>query len=233
MKQQIEQIIKAITNKRNELVDEARNKFDNIQISDRKSPSVPKQGKRHQTPPISYILYGVGGLSLISALCADSDETGTKITMGIICAACIVGGYALGQKSASKSPVKTTTNSANTFRGTKDFVANNVSKSVELVVKAWDNFMASKKAEIQRLLRESAIPQDKLDELISKTLFTETIDVSLMDYKAKLAGVAEDADEAQNLKRVKQECRDSFIAKIDEAANKQIAAYKSILDGIN
>jgi len=218
MKQKIEEIINAIEQEKNSLVRNANAVFDSIVISTESVPQVQQQSK---TPPISYILYGVGAVSLLTALTANTDSRlGSICVGGLIAGACVVGAKKFQNKPTAQKPTSTSSQSTSSIK------SKIIDKSLTLIsdsVNRWDNFMTQKKMEIQNAIQSSGMSDSQKESAMSKTYFYEIISYSLPDSLSFASSNSELA--AQKIR-----CQQEFVNVIKTVADKQISIYKEVLN---
>jgi len=238
MKEKIEQIIQSIVKKQNALKDNAREQIEAIPINQTKNEA--PQPATHSTPPISYILYGIAALAFIFMICTggaseaasggESGNVGLKIFWGVICALCAFGGYYISNKRATSSPSSSTP--IISLSEKKSYMIKRISSCTKMTADSWDTFMTGRKNDIQKVLQEGGLSREQLDDVLPKTYMTEIINFSVLDVMSRINNVADNASGINTLIEIKEDCKKKLCAKIDEAANKQIATYKLILRSI-
>lgn len=222
MKEKINQLNQSIAEKRDRLKEKAGRYFDAIIIPSGTSSSQTRQdrdSKNESTPPISYILYGVAGLSAIGAMASDS-----KILCLGVAAASAFGGYKLS-KSGSKITSTHTTKTTLNISSFKNDITSKVLDSVKKITNEWESFMELKQKEIQSAIASSSLSDSQKDELTSKTYLYEVIDISISDFSTLMNSSVSALDVKQSLDSYKLK----LLTAIDDAANKQMNKYKSII----
>lgn len=222
MKEIIDQVNQSIAEKRDRLKEKAERYFDSIIIPSETSSFQTWQdrySKNGTTPPISYILYGVSGLSAIGALASDS-----KILCLALAIASAFGGYKLsksGSKKTSTQPTKSTLN----ISSLKNDITSKVLDAVKKITNEWENFMELRQKEVQSAIASSFLSDSQKDELTSKTYVYEVIDISISEFSTLMNS----AVSAEDVKQCFDSYKSKFFTAIDEAANKQMNKYKSII----
>lgn len=217
MKEKINQINFSIEEKRDRLKEKVERYFSAITIP---SSCVQKtsQTKTHSTPPISYILYGIAGLSAFGALCTDSKVLCLGLTV-----ASAFGGYKMSRTidNVSSSAGLNTNLDISTL---KNDIISKVLDAVKKTTNEWESFMELKQKEIQNEISLSSLPESQKDEMISKIFIYEVIDINISYFSSmiKTSVSVSDIKTQMNLYKTK------FLSAIDDAASRQISKYKSI-----
>lgn len=217
MKTKIDNVNKAIANKRDALKKDTEKYFSEINVH--QNTDVRPSGNREtKKPPISYILYGIAGISAIGAVVSDS-----KIICLGVAALSVFGGYRLSKlRNTKKIKVPTNTN----ISTIKNDVAAKILETVRKVTQSWENFSESAQKDVQDAIMQSVLSNSMKEELSSKTFIYEVIDINISDFTALL-------NSADNIKEIEQGLflyKQKLLSALDLAANKQIAKYKSIVD---
>lgn len=215
MKEFIDQMNLAISNKRDRLKERADRLLSTIEI-----PTVIVSNSVQQTPktpPISYILYGVAGLSAIGALASDS-----KILFVGLAAASAYGGYKLSQNISSQASSNQT--SMPNINDIKNTVSAKVVDVVKSTTQEWESFMSAKQKELQNAIFNSPFSEAEKNNMTSKTFVYEVINISLLDFSNSISAVLD----AFALKSALYAYKDKLLNAIDVAANRQMTKYSSI-----
>lgn len=170
-------------------------------------------------PPISYILYGVSGLSAIGVLMAES-----KLLYLCAAAASAYGGYRLSKRSHdTTSP--TSSSSKSDLGSLKNEVTSKVLKIVKNIAAEWEVFMEQKQKEIQSVISVSTLSNSEKDFLTSKVFIYEIIDISVSEFSSMLNSISN----SSNIKIQLDLYKSKFLSAIDSATMKQITKYNSII----
>lgn len=218
MKDILNQIVQSIEQKRDILKDKTEKYFASITIpSINTLPQKNSVNKSKSIPPISYILYGVSGLSVVGAIASDS-----KLLCLVAAAASAFGGYALSNSGVTnrRQPNSTKDN----IEAIKSGVVSKVLDSVKMITHEWEEFMEFKQKEIQSAISQSSLSESDKDSLLAKTFIYEVIDVSISEFTS----IASKAIDVVRLKQSIQLYMEKVKSAIDKAANIQISKYKSI-----
>ncbi|MDD7632231.1 MAG: hypothetical protein PUK64_09645 [bacterium] len=218
MEERINQINLSIDEKRNRLKEKAELCFASITIPS-STGTEPNEGIKQgsKIPPVSYLLYGIAGLSAIGAIVSDSK----MLCLGIA-AASAFGGYKLSQVQKSNTTVGTSTDK--NWVSVKNEVVTKVLDIVKRTTNEWESFMESKQKEVQEIIAHSSLEDPQKEELSSKLFLYEVIDISVSEFSAMMNTVASVSDIRQKLSIYKSK----LLTSIDEAASRQIAKYKTV-----
>lgn len=219
MKENISIINQSIEEKRNRLKEKAERYFASITIS----PNCNQLQKEVTTtngniPPISYILYGSALLAGIGAIASEAKALCLSIS-----AASAFGGYKL-----SKCP---TSNKASIMHSNvnigfiKNDVTSNVLDSVKKITQEWEEFMELKQREVQSAISSSSLSDSEKDSMASKVFIYEVIDISISEFSSAMNASTNTTDIKNNLSAYKAK----VISAIEQAANKQISKYESLV----
>ncbi|MGM9872087.1 MAG: hypothetical protein ACI30X_01340 [Muribaculaceae bacterium] len=217
MKDILNQIVQSIEQKRDILKDKTEKYFASINIpSINTLPQKSSVNKSKSIPPISYILYGVSGLSVVGAIASDSK------LLCLVAAASAFGGYALSNSGVTnrRQPNSIKVN----IEAIKTGVVSKVLDSVKMITHEWEEFMEFKQKEIQSAISQSSLSESDKDSLLAKTFIYEVIDVSISEFTS----IASKAIDVVRLKQSIQLYMEKVKSAIDKAANIQISKYKSI-----
>ncbi|MBR5716971.1 MAG: hypothetical protein IKX59_10325 [Bacteroidales bacterium] len=220
MKEKIDQIVLSIEEKRSRLKEKADRYFATIEIPSEDASQSSKQKKNEEhVPPISFVLYGIAGLSTLAAFSTDDY----KVLYLCIAAASAFGGYKLSKTGG----VSTHSSSSKTFvnlGSLKNVIISRVFDSVKKTTTEWESFMELKQKEIQSTISMSSFNEAKKDEMFSQTFVFEVIDISLSEFSSMMNSAISVSDIKQKLADYKSK----LLSSIDAAADKQIAKYKSL-----
>lgn len=218
MKEKINQINHSIEEKRDRLKEKAERYFAAIIIP---SNSTIQQREvttnRGNIPPISYILYGIAGLSAVGTLASDS-----KVLCLGIAAASAYGGYKLS-KSTTSNKVSIQSSNIN-ISSTKNEVTSKVLDAVKHITQEWDEFMEIKQREVQSAISSSSLSDSEKESMSSKVFIYEVIDISISEFASMINPISTES----NLKTQLDLYKRKVLSAIDSAVMKQIAKYESI-----
>lgn len=221
MKEKIIQINQSIEEKRDRLKEKSERYFASITIpSDTISSQHHNTNKSQNKPPISYILYGVAGLSAITAMVSDS-----KIPLLGIAAASAFGGYRLSKLEHSNT-TKSSSNSSININSLKNEITSKVLDSVKNITEEWESFMELKQKEIQNVIASSVLDENQKDALLSKIYLYEVIDISIADFTLKANSIIK----VSELKTQLNSYKSKLLSAIDSVAFKQISKYNSLIN---
>lgn len=218
MKEKIEKINTLIVEKRDRLKEKTGRYFDSVIAPASPSISSASQSKQGNIPPISYILYGIAGISAFFAVTTDSKMLYTGIA-----AASAFGGYKLSQNGRSSESLSDEI--VPTLSTVKTNATSEVVESVKKITKEWDEFMELKQKEMQMLIDMSSIDKSQKDSLASKIFIYEVIDISIAEFLNIINSATDEADIKQKINTYKEQ----VLNAIDNTANKQIAKYSSLI----
>lgn len=219
MKEQINQINRSIADKRDRLKEKAERYFAAIVLpSD--TPAAHRQQPKggRTTPPISYILYGIAGLSTVAALASDS-----KILCLGVAAASAFGGYRLSQSTSAGNTAPASDAGMNIGLLKNEIIAK-VLDAVKKTTGEWESFMEAKQKEVQATIAASSLNDGQKDEMASKTFLYEVIDISLSEFTSMMNAVATPSD----IRQCMAAYQSKLLAAIDTAATKQMSNYNSL-----
>lgn len=222
MKEKIIQINQSIEEKRVRLKEKSERYFASITIpSDSMSSRHYSNTNRGQSkPPISSILYGVAGLSAITAMVSDS-----KIPLLAIAAASAFGGYRLS-KSGCSNFTKSTSSSSFNINSLKNEITSKVLDSVKNITEEWESFMDLKQKEIQNVIISSTLNDNQKDVLLSKIYLYEVIDISIADFTLKANSIVNISE----LKTLIDSYKFKLISAIDSVVIKQTSKYNALMN---
>ena len=217
MKEKINQINRSIEETRDRLKEKVERYFLAITVPNGQLPQQSVQGSKDaKTPPISYMLYGVAGLSFILMIASESSESSesSKLLYLAAAAACAYGGYKLSRK-----------NKSNTSASSSSQVLDIDSLKNDVRTKEWEQFMEVNQKEVQSAISSSSLSEAEKDSLLSKVYVYEVIGISLSDFLFML-------NAAKDLSAIKQSIasyKAMLLDAIDKAAEKQIGKYNSLI----
>lgn len=219
MQNKVNSIIQAIETKRLKLRQDAERDFSSISISvpsnSFNTQSVPKS----TTPPISYILYGLAGVSAVGVLGSDSGFS--KLLCCGIAAACVYGGYKFTNTKSTNQTVPNTSVSIDTQ---KNEVKSKIVESVKRITSEWESFMEIQQKDLQNAILSSGHSEQEKDNMQSKVFVYEIIDFSLSDVNRAISSVTDSTGLKQQVLSIKNK----MLSAIDNAVNKQMEKYRSV-----
>ena len=230
MKEKINQINRSIEETRDRLKEKVERYFLAITVPNGQLPQQSVQGSKDaKTPPISYMLYGVAGLSFILMIASESSESSesfesSKLLYLAAAAACAYGGYKLSHKNKSNTSASSSSQVLD-IDSLKNDVRTKVRESVTKTTKEWEQFMEMNQKEVQSAISSSSLNEAEKDSLLSKVYVYEVIGISLSDFLFML-------NAAKDLSAIKQSIasyKAMLLDAIDKAAEKQIGKYNSLL----
>ena len=228
MKEKINQINRSIEETRDRLKEKVERYFLTITVPNGQLPQQSVQGSKDaKTPPISYMLYGVAGLSFILMIASESSESfeSSKLLYLAAAAACAYGGYKFSHKNKSNTSASTSSQVLD-IDSLKNDVRTKVRESVTKTTKEWEQFMEMNQKEVQSAISSSSLNEAEKDSLLSKVYVYEVIGISLSDFLFML-------NAAKDLSAIKQSIasyKAMLLDAIDKAAEKQIGKYNSLID---
>lgn len=232
MKEKINQINRSIEETRDRLKEKVERYFLAITVPNGQLPQQSVQGSKDaKTPPISYMLYGVAGLSFILMIASESSEASedskllySKLLYLAAAAACAYGGYKFSHKNKSNTSASTSSQVLN-IDSLKNEVTAKIIESVKKTSKEWEQFMKMNQKEVQSAISSSTLSEAEKDSLLSKVYVYEVIGISLSDFLFML-------NAAKDLSAIKQSIasyKAMLLDAIDKAAEKQIGKYNSLI----
>lgn len=227
MKEKINQINRSIEETRDRLKEKVERYFLAITVPNGQLPQQSVQGRKDaKTPPISYMLYGVAGLSVILMIVSESSESSesSKLLYLAAAAACAYGGYKLSHKNKSNTSASSSSQVLD-IDSLKNEVRTKVRESVTKTTKEWEQFMEMNQKEVQSAISSSSLNEAEKDSLLSKVYVYEVIGISLSDFLFML-------NAAKDLSAIKQSIasyKAMLLDAIDKAAEKQIGKYNSLI----
>ena len=227
MKEKINQINRSIEETRDRLKEKVERYFLAITVPNGQLPQQSVQGNKDaKTPPISYMLYGVAGLSFILMIASESSESSesSKLLYLAAAAACAYGGYKLSHKNKSNTSASSSSQVLD-IDSLKNDVRTNVRESVTKTTKEWEQFMEMNQKVVQSAISSSSLNEAEKDSLLSKVYVYEVIGISLSDFLFML-------NAAKDLSAIKQSIasyKAMLLDAIDKAAERQIGKYNSLI----
>lgn len=230
MKEKINQINRSIEETRDRLKEKVERYFLAITVPNGQLPQQSVQrSKDAKTPPISYMLYGVAGLSFILTIASEASEASeaskaSKLLYLAAAAACAYGGYKLSHKNKSNTSASSSSQVLD-IDSLKNDVRTKVRESVTKTTKEWEQFMEMNQKEVQSAISSSSLNEAEKDSLLSKVYVYEVIGISLSDFLFML-------NAAKDLSAIKQSIasyKAMLLDAIDKAAEKQIGKYNSLI----
>lgn len=233
MKEKINQINRSIEETRDRLKEKVERYFLAITVPNGQLPQQSVQrSKDAKTPPISYMLYGVAGLSFILTIASIASEASeaseaskaSKLLYLAAAAACAYGGYKLSHKNKSNTSASSSSQVLD-IDSLKNDVRTKVRESVTKTTKEWEQFMEMNQKEVQSVISSSSLNEAEKDSLLSKVYVYEVIGISLSDFLFML-------NAAKDLSAIKQSIasyKAMLLDAIDKATEKQIGKYNSLI----
>lgn len=227
MKEKINQINRSIEETRDRLKEKVERYFLAITVPNGQLPQQSVQrSKDAKTPPISYMLYGVAGLSFILTIASEASEASkaSKLLYLAAAAACAYGGYKLSHKNKSNTSASSSSQVLD-IDSLKNDVRTKVRESVTKTTKEWEQFMEMNQKEVQSAISSSSLNEAEKDSLLSKVYVYEVIGISLSDFLFML-------NAAKDLSAIKQSIASykvMLLDAIDKATEKQIGKYNSLI----
>lgn len=233
MKEKINQINRSIEETRDRLKEKVERYFLAITVPNGQLPQQSVQrSKDAKTPPISYMLYGVAGLSFIltiasiASIASEASEASkaSKLLYLAAAAACAYGGYKLSHKNKSNTSASSSSQVLD-IDSLKNDVRTKVRESVTKTTKEWEQFMEMNQKEVQSAISSSSLNEAEKDSLLSKVYVYEVIGISLSDFLFML-------NAAKDLSAIKQSIASykvMLLDAIDKATEKQIGKYNSLI----
>lgn len=233
MKEKINQINRSIEETRDRLKEKVERYFLAITVPNGQLPQQSVQrSKDAKTPPISYMLYGVAGLSFILTIASIASEASeaseaskaSKLLYLAAAAACAYGGYKLSHKNKSNTSASSSSQVLD-IDSLKNDVRTKVRESVTKTTKEWEQFMEMNQKEVQSAISSSSLNEAEKDSLLSKVYVYEVIGISLSDFLFML-------NAAKDLSAIKQSIASykvMLLDAIDKATEKQIGKYNSLI----
>lgn len=218
MKEKIEKINTSIEEKRERMKEKVERYFSSITIPSKStSTKGSHKAKKGGVPPVSYILYGIAGVSIIGAMTTDCPKL---LCLGVA-ATSAFGGYKLSQnKDVKASP----NNESINLMSVKNEITSKVIDSVKKITSEWEEFMELKQKEIQTYISVSTLDDDQKNSMSSKIFIYEVIDINLSDFSQMMNSVTNSSEIREKVDSYKA----NFLSEIDIAVDKQIAKYKSL-----
>lgn len=230
MKEKINQINRSIEETRDRLKEKVERYFLAITVPNGQLPQQSvRRSKDAKTPPISYMLYGVAGLSFILTIASIASEASeaskaSKLLYLAAAAACAYGGYKLSHKNKSNTSASSSSQVLD-IDSLKNDVRTKVRESVTKTTKEWEQFMEMNQKEVQSAISSSSLNEAEKDSLLSKVYVYEVIGISLSDFLFML-------NAAKDLSAIKQSIASykvMLLDAIDKATEKQIGKYNSLI----
>lgn len=218
MKDYIDNINCEIIAKSNQLKKEVNLGFSEIVLPNA-LPSVNNSNSHQSSPPISYILYGVAGLSALGALTISEFKW---IGLGLT-AFCAFGGYKLSKQNKKQADKKTQDINLDEL---KNAVSSKVLSILKNVSGEWDDFMQETKTSLPQMINNSGMSLSQKDEMMNKIFIHEVFDIRMIDFNNQMNNV----NSISELKTTIESFKSKLLIAIDNTANKQISKYNSMLN---
>jgi len=179
MKEKVKNINLLISEKRDGLKQKADVYFSSI-IGAIRPTNLAVQTEKKSIPPISYILYGVAAFSALGTVFSES-----KLLCSGLGLACAFAGYRLAQNAESSSR-QSELSAEDSLNNLKTDVPSMVLNSIKKITNEWDGFMTLEQKEIQSLINDTPMDEDKRDTLITKVFMYEVIDISIAEFSSAI-----------------------------------------------
>lgn len=227
MKEKIEKINNAIDEKRERLKEKAERYFAVISVPSAVSNNaVARTTETKKTPLLSYILYGVTGLSAIGAFMTDASESSSsKILLLGVAVASAIGGFAVSKSAGQRKPTGGNAPAAS-ITTVRNEVEAKVLDAVKKVTNEWEEFMELKQKDLRLYIEASQQDNGRKDTLLSKIFLYEIIDISTNEFYRMITAASTSAEIKQQLEAY----RAKLFSAIDRAADKQKAKYRSLCE---
>ena len=218
MEEQVKQINKAIADKRDILKEHAKMYFDALKVSTNTKEAADHNTTQKGIPPISYILYGIAGLSAVGTIASDS-----KLLCTGLAAASAFGGYKLSKNRTTNTKNISTNSNVSTNKSKNEIISKAID-AIKNTTKEWEEFMEVKQNEIQSAIDTSSLDENQKNSLSSKVFVYEIIDINIYE----LSNMINTAKSADDTNKVISLYKDKLLTAIDKAAASQIAKYKDL-----
>lgn len=218
MEEKVNQINKAIEDKRDILKEHAKMYFDALKVSTNTKEAADHNTTQKGIPPISYILYGIAGLSAVGTIASDS-----KLLCIGLAAASAFGGYKLSKHRTTNTKNISTNSNVSTNKSKNEIISKAID-AIKNTTKEWEEFMEVKQNEIQSAIDTSSLDENQKDSLSSKVFVYEIIDINIYE----LSNMINTAKSADDTNKVISLYKDKLLTAIDKAAASQIAKYKDL-----
>ena len=219
MKSKVNIIVQAVEQKRLELKRNVETLFSTISVQQPTNIVSAKPNKGKKTPPISYLLYGLAGISAIGIISGDSGIS--KLLCLGVSAASVYGGYRLSNSAPSNSV------SANTIcniETVKNEIKSKIVGTIKRITTEWDDFMEIQQKELLSAIQDSDYSERDKDAMLSKVFVYEVIDISLSEVNRTIS----DVTDLESLKHQILHIKSRVITAIDESINQQVCKYQSV-----
>ena len=218
MKEKIQQINQTVKEKGERLKEKVERNFSVVVIPSSVPTSIKHASTTQKIPPISYILYGVAGLSMIGVFSSDS-----KILCALLAAASAYGGYKLSKNNIPETNSQHINQYAS-VDSQKNEITTKVIDIVKKITKEWEEFMEYKQKEIQQTISLSDCSSSQKDEMTSKIFLYEVIDINLLEFSDALTNATSPSEINTKVEAYKKK----LLSAIDSAVAKQVAKYDSL-----
>jgi hypothetical protein len=221
MREIINSKVSSIESKGSQLKEKAERSFGAITVTTASAVNV-RNANSKKTPPISYILYGIAGVSALGFLSVESGFS--KLLCAGLAAASAYGGYNISNATTRQSSCHQTADF--NIMSVKNGVSTKVIEAVKQITREWEEFMTAEQRDLQRQIHQLNLDAAKEDSILSKISVYEVIDISLSDFNSMVNRV----NDSVTLKQQVEAFKVKLIRAIDNAVNKQIAKYRSICE---
>lgn len=220
MKEKINQINQSIEEKSSCLKEKAERYFTSITVPlDNSLQQRYIDNKSKSIPPISYILYGITGLSAIGLLASNS-----KCFFLCVAAASAFCGYKLSKRKPIHNGDISIHSQNSNLGSIKNEITSKVLESVKKITQEWEEFMELKQRELQSVISTSSIDDREKDTMLSKTYIYEVVDISMSEFSSMINKSANATEIGQKLSLYKEKVK----SEVENAAHKQIIKYTSL-----
>lgn len=219
MKNKVNTIVQTIEQKRLELKRNVETLFSTISVQQPTSIVSTKPNKGKKTPPISYFLYGLAGVSAIGLISSDSGIS--KLLCLGVSAVSAYGGYKLANPAVANPVSHNTLCNIDT---TKNEIKSKIVDSIKRITIEWEDFMEMQQKELQNAIQNSDYSEQEKDDMLSKVFVYEVIDISLSEVNRLIS----DATDSESLKRQIQMIKTRVINAIDQSLSQQVNKYQSV-----
>lgn len=220
MKETINAVIEEITAQGNMLTQELDQKISSIYATSHNTDSTPTAVRKKNMPPITKILFGASGLSIILGLTQS-----TKWPWWIVAAGSAYLGY---KNSTATNPIEQAKGIAmgDSIEAKKSEVETKIVELKRNLSNKWENFMEIKKNEVVNAINNTDISDQQKNEMMEHTFVYEVINIKLVDFKRDLTI----AKTIEDINSIITTFAQSMSGAIDSAVANQVAKYRNILN---
>ncbi len=220
----LQEINESIIVKGKQLASNTKDAIVNITIHSSTTVSEPHS---QDVPSRPWMLTGTACItaSIIGAMSCDS-ETKWPYMIGALGLISLGIGFTKRKSSNSTNDKKNYSNV--NIDEEKAFIIEKSNNILDSTKKEWDSFMDSIKNDVQSIIKESNIPNEKKDEYLSLTYYPETLPLSTLSLLDKFDTINNMSDVASQLLVKKSDFANEVALKIINTANSQIKTYSKI-----